>query len=61
MIESIELCQLRMIIDKTRNQLKLRQGMKELKVAIGHAVPAIEAWISWEKNTRSEKPLGKSA
>src|SRR5439155_21545317 len=38
------LCQARQIIARASNQLKPRTGRPELKVAIGLAVPAIEAW-----------------
>jgi hypothetical protein len=38
------LCRIRKSIAKARNQLKPRTGRPELKVAIGLAVPAIEAW-----------------
>jgi hypothetical protein len=41
---SCRLCKARKIIDKARRQLKPRQGQPPLKVAIGLAVPAIEAW-----------------
>jgi hypothetical protein len=37
-------CQARKIIAQARKQLKARKGRPELKVAIGLAVPAIEAW-----------------
>jgi len=42
--ESCRFCQVRKIIAKARNQLKPRQGRLELKVAIGLAFPAIDAW-----------------
>lgn len=38
------LCQLRAIIERARRHLKPRPGRPPLKVAIGLAVPAIEAW-----------------
>jgi hypothetical protein len=38
------LCRIRKIIDRARMQITARQGRPELKVAIGLAVPAIEAW-----------------
>lgn len=38
------LCQVRKIIAQAREQLKARPGRPGLKVAIGVAVPAIEAW-----------------
>src|SRR5439155_12785080 len=38
------LCQAWKIIARARNQLKPRASRPELKVAIGLAVPAIEAW-----------------
>jgi hypothetical protein len=42
--EHCRICQVRKIIAQARRQLKPRQGRPELKVAIGLAVPAIEAW-----------------
>jgi hypothetical protein len=42
--EDCRLCQARKIIAKAQRQLKARQGRPALKVAIGLAVPAIEAW-----------------
>jgi hypothetical protein len=42
--ERCRLCQARKIIVRVRKQLKPRQGRPELRVAIGLAVPAIEAW-----------------
>jgi hypothetical protein len=43
-VENCRLCQVRRIIRRARSQLKPRPGRRELKVAIGLAVPAIEAW-----------------
>ena len=48
--ERCRLCQARKIITLARRQLKPRQGRPELKVAIGVAVPAIEAWYLVGKN-----------
>ncbi|MHB8736909.1 MAG: hypothetical protein ACYC6M_16520 [Terriglobales bacterium] len=48
--EGCRLCQARKIIAQARKQLKPRQGRPELKVAIGLAVPAIEAWYLVGKN-----------
>jgi hypothetical protein len=42
--EDCRLCQARKIIDRARRQLKPRKALPALKVAIGLAVPAIEAW-----------------
>src|SRR5438445_8788821 len=42
--ERCRLCQARKIIAQAQKQLKPRQGRPALKVAIGLAVPAIEAW-----------------
>ena len=39
-----DLCTARRIITKAQRHVKPRQGQPELKVAIGLAVPAIEAW-----------------
>jgi hypothetical protein len=44
------LCQARKIIAKARAHLKAMPGRSELKVAIGLAVPAIEAWYLVGKN-----------
>ena len=44
------LCQVRNIIEQTRKHVKPRQGRAELKVAVGLAVPAIEAWYLVGKN-----------
>jgi hypothetical protein len=52
-------CKLRRIIARARNQLKPRQGRPELKVAIGLAVPEIEAWYLVGKTTELAKPLGE--
>jgi hypothetical protein len=38
------LCEIRKIIEQARQHLGPRQGRPELKVAVGLAVPAIEAW-----------------
>lgn len=42
--ERCRLCQIHNVIAQTRKHLKPRQGRPELKVAIGLAVSAIEAW-----------------
>jgi len=39
------LCQLRRISSETQRQFRLRTSLPALKVAIGVAVPAIEAWL----------------
>jgi hypothetical protein len=39
------LCQLRRIIDEVRQQLRPRPHPSPLKIALGSAVPAIEAWL----------------
>jgi hypothetical protein len=39
------LCQLRRIIDEVRQQLRPRPHKPPLKIALGLAVPAIEAWL----------------
>lgn len=38
------LCELRKIVLNTRSRLKPRPGKSELKIALGLAIPAIEAW-----------------
>jgi hypothetical protein len=43
-VEDCRLCRARNIIARARRQVKARQGRPELKVAIGLAVPGIEAW-----------------
>jgi hypothetical protein len=43
-------CQVRKIIAQARKQLKARPGRPPLQVAIGLAVPAIEAWYLVGKN-----------
>jgi hypothetical protein len=43
-VERCRFCQIRKIIAQAQRQLKPRQGRPSLKVAIGLAVPAIEAW-----------------
>ena len=42
--QGCRLCQIRSVITKARTQLSKRDGRPELKVAIGLAVPEIEAW-----------------
>src|SRR5260221_6824348 len=42
--ERCRLCQARKIINPAQNQLKPRKDKPPLKVAIGLAVPTIEAW-----------------
>ncbi len=44
------LCQVRNIIEQARRRLKPRPGRAELKVAVGLAMPAIEAWYLVGKN-----------
>jgi hypothetical protein len=48
--ERCRLCQARKIIAHAQRQLKTRQGRPALQVAIGLAVPAIEAWYLVGKN-----------
>jgi hypothetical protein len=48
--ERCRYCQIRKILALARNQLKPRQGRPELKVAIGLAVPCIEAWYLAGRN-----------
>jgi len=48
--EGCRLCEIRKIMARARNQLKARPGRAELKVAIGLAVPTIEAWYLAGKN-----------
>lgn len=55
--ERCRLCRVRKIIAQARKQLKGRQSRPELKVAIGLAVPAIEAWYLVGK----EHQIGEAA
>jgi hypothetical protein len=48
--ERCRFCQTRKIIARAQSQVKARQGRAALKVAIGLAVPAIEAWYLVGKN-----------
>lgn len=48
--ENCRLCKLRQIITRVRGAMRPMQGRPELKVAIGLAVPAIEAWYLVGKN-----------
>lgn len=48
--ERCRLCQSRRIIEQARKHLKARLGRPALKVTIGLAVPAIEAWYLVGKN-----------
>lgn len=48
--EDCRLCQASKIIARARQHLKARQGRPPLKVAIGLAVPAIEAWYLVGRN-----------
>src|SRR5262249_34898492 len=48
--ERCRLCQVRKIVAQARKQLKPRQSRPGLKLAIGLAVPAIEAWYLVGKN-----------
>jgi hypothetical protein len=43
-VEKCRFCQIHKIISTAQGQLKARRGRPPLKVAIGVAVPAIEAW-----------------
>jgi hypothetical protein len=49
-------CQLRKIIDRAKQQVKPIQGRPALKVAIGLAVPAIEAWYLAGNNHQVGEP-----
>ncbi|MCI0659354.1 MAG: hypothetical protein L0170_20055 [Acidobacteria bacterium] len=42
--ENCRLCQVRQIVTRAQKQVKTRQGRLALKIAIGLAVPSIEAW-----------------
>jgi hypothetical protein len=54
--ENCRFCEVREIIGRARQQLKPRQGRPALKVAIGLAVPAIEAWyLAGTKDQVEEK------
>jgi hypothetical protein len=48
--DECRLCQVRKIIAKAQSQLKPRHGRSRIKVAIGLAVPAIEAWYLVGRN-----------
>jgi len=61
------LCYLRNEVERTRSQLKPRAGRAQMKVAIGLAVPAIEAWYrayidphvtesAWIQGLQSKRP-----
>jgi len=41
------LCQLRGVVERTQNTLSEVPNRLELKVAVGVAVPAVEAWYAW--------------
>ncbi len=43
-VEKCRLCQLRRVVAQTQTQLRLVPGRVPVQVAIGTAVPAIEAW-----------------
>jgi hypothetical protein len=43
-VANCRLCQLRQVVAKTQNQLRPVPGRASLQIAIGTAVPAIEAW-----------------
>lgn len=51
------LCQAREIIEQARRRLRARSGRVELKVAIGLAVPAIEAWYLVRKNHQAGEAI----
>jgi hypothetical protein len=53
--ENCRLCEIRKIITRARNQVKPRQGRLALKVAIGLAVPAVEAWYLVGTNHQVEE------
>jgi hypothetical protein len=48
--EGCRLCQARALVAQARKHLKARSGKSGLKVAIGLAVPAVEAWYLVGKN-----------
>ncbi|MBM4072709.1 MAG: hypothetical protein FJ271_27850 [Planctomycetes bacterium] len=52
-------CKIAQIIARARNQLKPRQSQAELKIAIGLAVPSIEACAWLARTNRSAKLPGK--
>src|SRR5262249_42325788 len=49
-VENCRLCKIRKTISKARSQVKARQGSPALRIAVGLAVPAIEAWYLVGKN-----------
>jgi hypothetical protein len=66
-IEKCRLCQLRQLAAKTQAQLKSRAGRGVLHLALGLAVPCIEAWLccgidahvteaAWLVGQQSRKP-----
>jgi hypothetical protein len=55
------LCQARKIIARARNQVKGRPGRAPVKVAIGLAVPAIEAWYLVGKNHQVGEAASRQA
>jgi hypothetical protein len=59
--ERCRLCRARKIIAKAQKKLKARQGRPELKVAIGLAVPAIEAWYLAGKNRQVGEAASRQA
>jgi hypothetical protein len=48
--DGCRLCKCLKIIAKARNRVKPRQGRPELQIAVGLAVPSIEAWYLAGKN-----------
>lgn len=65
--ENCRLCQARKIVDQARKSLKARAGRPGLKVALGLAVPAIEAWylvgrerqvgeVAWRVGVAANRP-----
>jgi hypothetical protein len=58
--EDCRLCQARKIISRARNQLKPRRGRPPLKVALGLAVPAIEAWYLVGKEHQVGEPAWRA-
>jgi hypothetical protein len=55
------LCMLRDVAAKTRDELHRRPGRGELRVAIGAAVPALEAWLLCAQDPRIDEEAWKRA
>jgi hypothetical protein len=58
--DSCRLCQARKIVAKAQKQLKPRSGRPPLKVAVGLAVPAIEAWYLVGKEHQVGEPAWRA-